>query len=85
MNLLMGRLAGLLTRARGDRYQTEIARALSVSQPLVWKWENGKCAPALNDVARVARVYGVDESELRALVIARLVTSGKRRRKQRAA
>lgn len=81
----MGRLAGLLTKARGERYQTEIARALDVSQPLIWKWENGKGAPALHDVGRVARVYGVDEDELHGLVIARLVASGKRRRKQRAA
>lgn len=85
MTLVMGRLAGLLTKARGERYQTEIARALDVSQPLVWKWENDEGAPVLNDVARVARVYGVDEAELHGLVIARLVAADKRRRKQRAA
>lgn len=56
-----------------------------MSQPLIWKWENGKCAPVLNDVPRVARVYGVDEAVLRDLVLARLVSNDKRRKKQRAA
>lgn len=79
----MSRLAVLLTKARGKRTQTEIAGLLNVSQPLIWKWENNKGAPVLNDVPLVSRVYGIDGDELRDLVLARLMSNGKRRRKAR--
>ena len=81
----MNRLALFLTKARGVRSQTQVARSAGVSQPLVWKWEHGKCTPALNDAARVARAYDCDEQRLRDLIVESLIGRGRKRRQMRRA
>jgi transcriptional regulator with XRE-family HTH domain len=67
-------IAALLTRARGNRTQAEIAEAIGRSQPLISKWESGRSVPTLADHGAVADAYGINKRTLRALLIKRLET-----------
>lgn len=45
-------------RAARNMTQLELARAMGVSQPTVWRWEHGKNAPSDADRVLLAEILG---------------------------
>lgn len=57
MNTSLGRTLSHLRKLRGLT-QAELAERLSVSQPIMARWENGRARPNDNSMARVAEALG---------------------------
>lgn len=44
--------------------QAELARILNTGQAIVSYWEHGKTKPSIDDLIKMARIFGVSEQEL---------------------
>lgn len=55
-----------LNRLRRERGMTlaQVAAKLGVSKPTVWAWEKGKARPLAERITAIAKVLGVNESDL---------------------
>ncbi len=58
------RIGARLRAARGDRPVADIATALGVSVPTVYRWEAGTMRPDLERQAEIAAAYGRPWAEL---------------------
>jgi len=51
-------------RSEGALSQEQLAELLGVSRQAVSKWENGECQPELDNIVRLAQVFGVSTDYL---------------------
>ena len=51
-------------RKKEGKSQTDLANAVGVSLLTIFRWENGKQQPRLDEIARTAKALNVSESEL---------------------
>ncbi len=60
---VFGKRIEQLRKGRGMTL-AQVASALGVSKPTVWAWEKGKARPVSERMPALARVLGIEESEL---------------------
>lgn len=58
------RIGARLKAARGDRPASELADALGVTVPTLYRWEAGSIAPTTERQADIAEAYGRPWAEL---------------------
>jgi len=50
--------------SKPPRTQSDIARTLGLTQPLIARWEADEASPITQDVRRVADAYGLEPEQL---------------------